>query len=335
MLISWNTTRACNLRCRHCYRDAGQHDPRELTTAEGLALLAEIAKAGFKIVIFSGGEPLLRPDIYELITYARSLGMRPVCGTNGTLITPAVARKLKDAGLVGVGISLDSLDVATHDELRGAAGAWQAAVDGMAACREAGLPFQVHTTVFAWNDYEVESITDFAVAQGAVAHHVFFLVPTGRGKDMAAEALARSRYERLLHRLVAKQRTVNIELKPTCAPQFMRVARQEGLAVRFTKGCLAGTAYCCITPHGDVHPCPYLYLKVGNVREEPFSAIWRYARVLQDMRTGQVKGNCRACEYNSICGGCRARAYVYEAGDYMAGDPWCLYQGGSHDAERA
>lgn len=304
-----------------------------MNTDEGLALLEEIARAGFKIVIFSGGEPLLRPDIYELIARAHALGLRPVCGTNGTLITPQVAQKLKAAGLAGAGISLDSLDVATHDKLRGVPGAWQAAVDGMAACREAGLPFQIHTTVFDWNDREVEAITDFAVARGAVAHHVFFLVPTGRGKDMAAEALARTRYERLLHRIIAKQRTVAIELKPTCAPQFMRVAKQEGLALRFTKGCLAGTAYCCITPWGDVHPCPYLYLKVGNVRQEPFSAIWQHASVLQDLRHGQIKGRCGACVYQDICGGCRARAYVYEQGDYLAGDPWCLYQGGGYGAQ--
>lgn len=332
MLISWNTTAACNLRCRHCYRDAGQRDPRELTTDEGLALLGEIAAAGFKIIIFSGGEPLLRPDIYELIARARSLGLRPVCGTNGTLLTPAVAQKLKAAGLTAAGISLDSLAAATHDELRGVPGAWQAAVDGMAACREAGLPFQIHTTVFDWNDGEIEALTDFAVRQQARAHHVFFLVPTGRGKDVAAEALARNRYERLLHRIIAKQRTVSIELKPTCAPQFMRVARQEGLAMRFTKGCLAGTAYCCITPWGDVHPCPYLYLKVGNVRQEPFSAIWRQAPVLQDLRRAQVKGQCGACDYQHVCGGCRARAYVYEQ-DYLASDPWCLYRGDGHGAE--
>lgn len=313
--------------CRHCYRDAGEKEYNELSTEEGKKLLDEIARAGFKIMIFSGGEPLMRGDIYELVQHARKLGMRPVFGTNGTLITREVACQLKDAGATGIGISLDSLDAKKHDELRGMDGAWQQALSGMENCRAVGLPFQVHTTVFDWNDHEFEAITDEAVKRGAVAHHVFFLVPTGRGKDMVTEALEQQRYERLLHRIMSKQKEVPIELKPTCAPQFMRIAKQKGLDMRFTKGCLAGTSYCCITPKGDVHPCPYWPLKVGNVRETPFSEIWRTNELFQELREAKLGGHCGTCRYADICGGCRARAYYYEDRDYMAADPWCLFRG--------
>ena len=180
MIVSWNTTNACNMYCAHCYRDAGCKAEDELSTAEAKKMLAEIARAGFKIMIFSGGEPLLRPDILELVRCAAGLGLRPVFGTNGTLITEEKARALKEAGAMGMGISLDSLDAKKHDEFRSFPGAWEGAVRGMENCRKAGLPFQVHTTVMDWNAPELEAMTDFAVKKGAVAHHFFFLVPTGR-----------------------------------------------------------------------------------------------------------------------------------------------------------
>ena len=150
MILSWNTTNQCNMFCSHCYREAGEKAQGELTTAEGKKLIEEIKKAGFRIMIFSGGEPLMRPDIFELIAYATKVGLRTVLGTNGTLITAEVAAKLKAAGVMGVGISLDSLDQQKHDTLRAYEGAWQQAVAGMANCRNAGLPFQIHTTIMDW-----------------------------------------------------------------------------------------------------------------------------------------------------------------------------------------
>ncbi|RJQ30537.1 MAG: putative heme d1 biosynthesis radical SAM protein NirJ2 [Peptococcaceae bacterium] len=326
MLVSWNTTNACNLSCRHCYRDAGVKAEEELDTAEGMALIDEIAGAGFKIMIFSGGEPLLRSDIYDLVAHAGSRGLRPVFGTNGTLIDVAAATRLKEAGACAMGISLDSVDPARHDRFRASPGAWRGAVDGMRSCLEAGLPFQVNTTVMDWNAGEVEALTDFAVESGAAAHHVFFLVPAGRAVNIEAESLRAQQYEELLRRIMKKQSEVKIELKPTCAPQFMRIARQLGVKTRFTKGCLAGTAYCIIGPRGDVQPCAYLNMPVGNVRETPFSKIWRENEVFLRLREGFYEGGCGRCDYRNICGGCRARAYFYH-GDYMAEEPWCLYHG--------
>ena len=327
MIVSWNTTNACNMYCDHCYRDAGCKAEEELSTAEAKTLLEQIARAGFKIMIFSGGEPLMRPDIVELVAHAASLGLRPVFGTNGTLITLEMAQKLKAAGAMGRGSSLDSMDREKHNKFRKFPGAWEGAVQGMRNCRAAGLPFQIHTTVMEWNNHELEDLTDFAVAEGAVAHHFFFLVPTGRAKTIEAESLRAEAYEDTLMRITKKQQEVEIELKPTCAPQFLRIAAQMGLKTRFRRGCLAGTAYCIISPRGKVQPCAYLNMELGDVRQTPFDEIWKNSEVLNKLRTLEYSGGCGSCEYKRACGGCRARAAYYHEGDYMAEEPWCLYHG--------
>ncbi|MHB1418633.1 MAG: putative heme d1 biosynthesis radical SAM protein NirJ2 [Bacillota bacterium] len=327
MIVSWNTTNQCNMYCEHCYRDAGVKAEEELTTAQGKALIDEIAKAGFKIMIFSGGEPLMREDIFELVAHATSVGLRPVFGTNGTLITPEVARTMKEIGTMGVGISLDSIDPAKHDKFRAFPGAWEGAVRGMRYCREAGVPFQIHTTVMDWNQEEVEALTDLAVEQGAVAHHIFFLVPTGRAVNIEEESLRAEQYEQILERIMKKQQQVSIELKPTCAPQFMRIAHQMGMKLRFGRGCLAGTTYCIIGPKGDVQPCAYLNIPIGNVKEMSFSQLWQESPVFKELRTMDYKGGCGVCGFKKTCGGCRARAYFYHDHDYMAEEPWCLYHG--------
>ena len=326
-IVSWNVTNACNMYCAHCYRDAGCKAEDELSTADAKKLLTEIKRAGFQIMIFSGGEPLMRPDILELVKFADSLGLFPVFGTNGTLITPQMARDLKAAGARAMGISLDSLDAAKHDKFRSFPGGWQGAVDGMKNCKAAGLPFQIHTTVMDWNAPELEDMIDFAVEIGARAHHFFFLVPTGRAATIEEESLRAEQYEDVLTRIMKKQQTVPIELKPTCAPQFLRIAAELGMKSRFHRGCLAGLSYCIISPKGKVQPCAYLKEYLGDVRETPFDEIWKNNPVLQKLRTMKYDGGCGACKYQRVCGGCRARAAIYHNGDYMAEEPWCLYHG--------
>lgn len=326
MIMSWNTTNKCNMFCDHCYRESGEQAAGELDTMQAKKLIEEVAKAGFKIMIFSGGEPMTRPDIYELIAHARAQGLRPVLGSNGSLITPEAAVKLKEAGLMGAGISLDSLDKDKHDALRKLDGAWDLAVAGMKNCLAAGLRVQIHTTVMDWNQEEVEAITDFAVELGASAHHIFFLVPTGRGEKIVDQALKREDYENLLVRIMKKAQTVPIEIKPTCAPQFMRVAEELGMEQRFTKGCLAGTSYCIISPKGDVQPCAYMKMEIGNVKETPFDEIWAESPVFKTLRTLDYSGLCGRCGYKNKCGGCRARAAYYHEGDYMSEDPLCILQ---------
>ena len=326
MLVSWNTTNQCNMFCDHCYREAGARLADELNTGQAKKLIREIKKAGFRIMIFSGGEPLMREDIYELGAYAAQQGLRAVLGTNGTMISPEAAVKLKKAGFMAAGVSLDSLDAGKNDSFRKLDRAYELTLKGMENLRAAGVPFQIHTTVMDWNVNELESITDFAVEIGAMAHHIFFLVPTGRAVNIEDEALKVAEYEKTIARLMEKQKQVDIEIKPTCAPQFMRVADKKGIPVRFSRGCLAGISYCIVSPRGDVQPCAYMDIRLGNVKDEPFDVIWHENTLLKELRTTEYKGKCGACDYNDRCGGCRARAYYYSGGDYMAEDEWCLYR---------
>jgi len=310
--------------CDHCYRDAGTKSADELSTSQAKKLIQEIKKAGFQIMIFSGGEPLMRPDIYELGAFATQQGLRVVMGTNGSLITPQVAQKMKKSGFMAAGISLDSLDPNKNNSFRKLDDAYQLTVAGMKNLKAAGVPFQIHTTVMDWNVEELESITDFAVEIGAIAHHIFFLVPTGRAVNIEDEALRVVEYEKTIARLMNKQKQVPIEIKPTCAPQFIRVADKKGIPLRFSKGCLAGISYCIISPIGNVQPCAYLDMPLGNVKEKPFDIIWQENEVLKKLRTMDYQGKCGVCDYKSRCGGCRARANYYN-GEYMAEDTWCLY----------
>lgn len=325
MIMSWNTTNACNMYCEHCYRDSGIKSNEELSTVEGKQLIEEVARAGFKIMIFSGGEPLMRPDLYELIAHAKAMGLRPVLGSNGTLITGDVARKLKQAGAMGIGISLDSLDAIKNDQFRSYNNGWAESVQGMKNCVEEDLPFQIHTTVMRWNYDEVLKITDFAIDLGAVAHHIFFLVPTGRGALIEKEAIAKEAYESLLTAIMLKQKEVSIELKPTCAPQFMRIAMEMGSKPRYSRGCLAGTHYCIVSPTGDVQPCAYMDLPIGNVRNTPFSTLWKESNVFKELRTMHYGGACGHCKYTVACGGCRARAAYEHKGNYMESDSLCAF----------
>jgi putative heme d1 biosynthesis radical SAM protein NirJ2 len=319
------TTNECNLKCEHCYQDADAADERELSTSEGKKMIEEIAKAGFRIMIFSGGEPLLRPDIYELVAHAAKNGLRPVFGSNGTLITADVAARLKSLGASAMGISIDSLDAIKHDRFRGLPDAHALTLAGIENCKKAGLPFQIHTTVVDWNRDEVTDITDFAQDIGAIAHYIFFLIPVGRGVYIKDTSLKVLENEELLRKIMTKASQVKIEVKPTCAPQFTRVAKQLGIANRFTRGCLAGLTYCVIGSEGIVRPCAYMTEEAGDVRKQPFNEIWENSPIFNKLRTQAYSGACGSCDYKDVCGGCRARGAYYHDGDILAQDDYCAH----------
>ena len=327
MIVSWMTTNQCNLTCSHCYQDAGEAKEAELTTQEGKELIDGIARAGFKIMIFSGGEPLMRSDIYELVSYAASKGLRPVFGTNGMLITEEVAQRLKEAGAMAMGISLDSLDEEKHNTFRGNPEAYARTIEGMKNCRKVGLPFQIHTTIMDWNKEEICDIIDFAVEMGAIAEYIFFLIPVGRGVFIEKNAVEVMEYENLLRTIMEKQKEVPISIKPTCAPQFTRVAKQVGVDIndRFSRGCLAGLTYCIISPTGKVRPCAYMVEEAGDVHETAFDEIWNSSPVFETLRTQDYQGSCGKCGYKDICGGCRARAAYYHEGDILQEDSYCAF----------
>lgn len=326
MIVSWMTTNRCNLNCRHCYQDAGEAKSEELSTEEAKNLIDGIARARFKIMIFSGGEALMRKDIFELVAYASAQGLRPVFGTNGTLITPQVAERLKSSGAKAMGISLESMDAEKHNAFRGDPTAYQRTMKGIENCRNAGLPFQIHMTIMDWNQDEVCDVIDFAESAGAMAVYLFFLVPVGRGIQIEGSILPVGEYEELLRRVMNKQKEVSLTIKPTCAPQFMRVAKELDVPVsrRFTRGCLAGLTYCIISPVGKVRPCAYMTEEAGDIRETPFDRIWKESELFKRLRTRAYGGSCASCGYADICGGCRARAAYAHDGDYMAEDSYCV-----------
>ncbi len=326
MIVSWMTTNECNLKCAHCYQNADDKSSKELNTEEAKTMIEQIAKAGFKIMIFSGGECLMRPDIFDLVEHAAKQGLRPVFGTNATLLTEEVAQRLKDCGAMAMGISLDSLDPEKHDKFRGVEGAHALTMQGIENCKKVGLPFQIHTTVVDWNRDEITAMSDFAQEIGAVAHYIFFLIPVGRGKMIADEAALKVKdNETLLRAIMEKQRELDIDIKPTCAPQFTRVAKQLGVDTRFSRGCLAGLTYCVVGAEGIVRPCAYMTEEAGDVRETPFDEIWANSEVFKRLRTRAYSGACGTCDYAEGCGGCRARAAYYHDGDYMAQDDYCAH----------
>jgi putative heme d1 biosynthesis radical SAM protein NirJ2 len=319
------TTNSCNLACEHCYQDASVAEERELGTGEARVMIDQIARAGFKIMIFSGGEPLLRPDIFELVAHAASRGLRPVFGSNGTLITAEVAARLKECGAAAMGISVDSLDAAKHDRFRKLENAHALTLAGIENCKQAGLPFQLHTTVVDWNRDEICDITGYAEQIGAIAHYIFFLIPVGRGLAIEGTSLAVRENEALLQDIMRTQAEVSIDVKPTCAPQFTRIARQLGIETRFARGCLAGLTYCVIGSQGIVRPCAYMTEEAGDVRTTPFDEIWHTSPLFERLRGQAYGGSCGVCEFNDTCGGCRARAAHCHDGDYLAQDDYCLH----------
>ncbi len=324
-LISWNLTKMCNLRCPHCYLEAGRKAEDELTTDECLALIDEMKALGTEMLILTGGEPLLRRDIYDIARHASSQGIWVVMGTNGVLLSSEVVERMIECGVQGVAISIDSLEPAKHDHFRGGPNAWEYSVRALDICRANGLQVVVQTTVMDMNYAEIPEMLAFAREKGAWSFNLYFLVQTGRGQQM--NDLSSERTEAMLSDLVDWQdRYRPMLVRSKCAPQFKQIAYEKGATGLESGGCMAGTQYGRITPQGDVTPCPYMTVVAGNVREQSLGEIWRTSPVLRELRDPkQLKGRCGTCEFNELCGGCRCRAYA-AYGDYLQEDPACRYQ---------
>jgi radical SAM protein with 4Fe4S-binding SPASM domain len=348
-IISWNVTYRCPLRCSHCYNSAGEgHLHSELLTAEGKDLLRQLADAGAGIIILSGGEPLLREDIFELARYGTSLGLRMAMGTSGVCITDEVAGELRDSGIRKVAVSLDSTRPAVHDRFRGYPGAFDRAVRGIILLKEHRVPVQLNVTVTRENYGEIPEIIRFGKELGIRDIHLFFLVPTGRGSTITD--ISPEMYEKMIRDVLILSAETGVLVRPTCAPQFMRIAHELGLVRKeWKRGCIAGRWYCRIDPAGEVTPCPYLPVSLGNITRTPFGEIWEHSPVLALLRnTSRLEGKCGRCEYAGVCGGCRARAYGLSRlvpnicgdldrsgnlpGNLMAEEPWCPYQPGEERA---
>lgn len=331
-LISWNLTRRCNLACGHCYLDAVQRKSDtgdELQLAEIAQVIDQIAElAPGAMLVLTGGEPLLRRDLDDIVEHAAGRALMPVIGTNGVLLTAARAQRLRDAGAAGAGISLDSTTAEYHDRLRGMSGAWAGAMAGMRAAREAGLGVLMQATLFEENRKQLTGFADLAAEIGAMALNFFFLVCTGRGvtqTDLSPEA-----YEESLRDILALQAArPDVMIRARCAPYARRMLglhageRAAGYA-EWSSACLAGRTYLRIGPKGEVTPCPYIPHPAGSVRWAPLREIWETGADFIRLRGEMPAGKCGDCDYRVSCGGCRARALA-TTGDLMAEDGKCGY----------
>lgn len=339
-LLFWELTSGCNLRCIHC-RAVAQPEriEGELTTPECFKIIDNIVTFANPIMVLTGGEPLYRPDFFEIASYAHSKGLRVAMATNGTLVTEEIARKIKAVGIERLSISLDGATAETHDSFRGIPGSYEAALRGFKYLKAQGLGVQFNTTVAKHNLHEIKDILKLAVELGADALHIFMLVPVGCGVEIAEEQMVSAEtYEELLHWFYEESKRVPIELKATCAPHYHRVMRQrakeEGISLTFqshglaavTKGCLAGSGVAFLSSKGKVQPCGYLPVQAGDIHEQSLSEIWEKSEVFHSLREPvNLKGKCGICEYKKVCEGCRARAFA-QSGDYLSEEPYCSHK---------
>jgi heme b synthase len=364
-LVFWETTKACNLTCRHC-RAVPQRKlgPLELNTARAFDLMDAIAEVAKPVFVLSGGEPLYRPDLFDIAEYGVATGFRMALATNGTLVTDRVAARIADSGISRVAISLDGAVASTHDSFRGVPGAHSLALRALQALRGEGVSVQINSTIAKHNVTELPALLDLALEIGADALHLFMLVPVGCGLEIApAQMLPGDEYERVLHWFDEQSKTCPIDLKATCAPHYYRIRAQRladdrrrgDMTTTFiapgtkakaapmllhgahghhhgqhlsamTRGCLAGTSVCFVSNEGRVYPCGYLPVSAGDTRVQRFKDIWTGSEVFEQLRNPQaLQGKCGQCRYDAICGGCRARAYA-ETGSFLAEEPFCTYR---------
>ena len=366
-LAIWEVTQSCDLACKHC-RAAAQPiaHPDELTNAEGKALIDQIAAMGVPIFVFTGGDPLKRADVFELIRYAADKGVQVALTPSATpLLTREAIFKLKEAGLVRLGISLDGSTPEIHDAFRGLSGAYARTIQAIEWANEAGIPIQVHTTISRHNAHDLDGLCALFEKLAIVMWNVFFLVPVGRGQ--LNDLLDAQEFERIFGQIYELSHRVNFQIKTTEAMHYRRYLLQHNLEERkighghpgsakpaaaaayepgaptsdaktrtaswATRRVNDGKGFLFISHVGNVYPSGFLPIHAGNIRETPLSEIYRNAPNFKSLRdTSKLEGKCGACEYKEICGGSRARAYAV-TGDPLAQEPCCIYQPKNWDSE--
>jgi radical SAM protein with 4Fe4S-binding SPASM domain len=346
-LVVWDFTHTCNLSCKHCYSNSGATRETELNTKEAMEVVDQLADAGVIALAFSGGEPLSRKDFFEVAGHAANRGLYVSVATNGTLLTKENVRKLKQAKINYVEVSIDGATAETHDSFRGVPSAFDKAVAGLKRCVEEDLCACIATTATKSNIDEMPEILDLAEEIGAARFTYFNFIPTGRGKEHYDQDLSPEEREKLMFYLLDRMSKGYKVTILTTAPQLARVALQcQGpgdtatmsmahmQTVRVSKkavpladfigGCGAGRLYCSLSPQGDVHPCVFLPINVGNLKKENFGDVWLNSKLFKALRNrDNLKGACGKCDYKYICGGCRARANAYKK-DIMASDVGCI-----------
>lgn len=345
-LLALELTRRCRFNCRHCRADAGaEARAEEMTRDQWMRILDGVAAYEKCVIILTGGEPLERADIFDLIRHGRGLGLRMVMATCGYAIDDVSVKALQEAGVMALSFSLDGAEARTHDAFRRTPGAFDTVVKAAEAARRAGMRFQINTTITRTNLAEAPRIAELAQRLGAYCWNPFVLVPTGRGGEMADELLEPRQYAELLADLLTIKSQSPIELRVTCGPQYARLYREaearkpkmEGMqqaagarpaAFVAPNGCMGGRGFGFISYRGDVQTCGFLDISAGNLVESgyDFARVWEGSAFLNEIRdVPSYHGKCGRCAYGRVCGGCRARAYAV-TGDYLAEDPICWYE---------
>ena len=343
LLIAWEVTRTCNLNCQHC-RAAAQNKKyqNELNTDQCYRLLDNIASFSKPIIILTGGEPMLRDDIYDIARHGSNLGLRMVMAPCGMLVDDKTIAKMIDSGIQCISISLDGATAQSHDDFRRVPGAFDSAVNATKAAKRNNLLFQINTTITSHNIDELPELMNLAERLGAITFNPFLLVPTGRGKELAQQEITPQQYEQTLQWLSVQQGKSKMQLRVTCAPHYQRIIRQNKSIQnqgddkcpagkkhsRQVAGCMGGKTFAFISHTGKVQICGFLENEAGDVSKNnyDFKHIWYNSRFLQQIRDiDNYKDKCGYCEYRRLCGGCRARAYAL-TGDYLESEPFCVYQ---------
>ena len=349
-LVIWETTRACDLACKHCRAEAvSERHPFELSTEEAKRMMDAVRRFGHPLFVLTGGDPLKRPDIVELVEYGASIGLRVAMTPSGTpLMTESVLRDLRDAGLARLAVSLDGSTAAIHDAFRGVPGSFDWTIRMLRAARDLGLSTQVNTTVSRYNLDDFDALCSLMTELGIVLWSVFFLVPTGRAR--AQDVASAEEFEAVFHKMYDLSRTAPFDIKSTAAPQYRRVILQRQVAERRAgerteapvpltaglgfsladgvgraRGVNDGDGFLFISHTGAIYPSGFLPLAAGNVRRDDLVEVYRYSPLFRQLRDRSLlKGKCGVCEYRDICGGSRARAFAV-TGDYLEAEPYCAH----------
>jgi heme b synthase len=339
--IAWEITRRCNLRCVHCRSSSGEEvkGHPDFSLEEAKRMLDDIASYAKPVVVLSGGEPLVREDVFDIARYGTEKGLRMCLATNGVLVTDETCEHIKASGIKIVSLSLDGSTREVHDDFRCQEGAFDGTLRAARLFKKHGIEFIINSSFTKRNQEEIPRVYRLAKELGATAWYMFMIVPTGRGEDIMSELISKEEYEEILdwHYDMEKEED-EILVRPTCAPHYYRVrlqrAKEEGEKVKHrtlkfstggSKGCLAGQLICLIDVDGNVLPCSYFPKAAGNVHRQSFKDVWENSELFRDMRDFKsYQGKCGSCEFVNVCGGCRARAYAMH-GDYMAEEPFCTY----------
>jgi heme b synthase len=339
--IAWEITRRCNLKCVHC-RSSSEMEIKghpDFSRQEAFGILDNISEYAKPVVVLSGGEPLIRTDVFDIAKYGTGKGLRMCLATNGTLVTDEICGGIKDSGIKIVSLSLDGSTETVHDDFRSQKGAFSGTVNAARLFKKHGIEFIINSSFTKRNQEEIPKVYRLAKELGATAWYMFMIVPTGRGEEIMSELISKEDYEDILewHYRMEKDES-DMLVRPTCAPHYYRVVLQkakeektkfERRTLKFStggsKGCIAGQLICLINVDGEVFPCSYFPKSAGNIKEQSFKEIWEDSELFRELRDfKKYKGKCGSCEYINVCGGCRARSYsVY--GDYLEEEPFCGY----------